>query len=454
MKVSQLFIFLLITVSAPSVSLSETLPSDLENAYERGKNGPPLTNVIHKVSPAWLFSWLSDPQRHTPSARMPKLELAPDEVKAVISFLTSIADKEPLKISWSPYLHKHEEDMSDEEYEKLAVLLDKGRVIWRRARCTICHTVAGPVGGLIGGYVDLRVAIDLSGISAKINRNWAYRWLKDSKEYFPDTAMPRYRFTDAEIRALVEFILRDEAFARQEEMDKDEEVLLTISDDPADIEKGRRLVELSRCVLCHDIDGVKNLVAPRPPERPEGAFPKLLSDVRCLSCHRIRGRGGDYGPDLTYAGSKLKAEWIENFLHSPDVIRPMSQQMPEFKMSAEEARIAARYIKTHLTHSELAAGTFGAAEISETRMAEGRDLYHHKGCRACHQIEDQGGIIGPDLTYAGDRLETAYIYFHLKNPHRINPYTAEPNYNLSDAQAEALTLFLAGQVTQRSGAGR
>lgn len=442
-------------IFTPATSFGETPPDELKNPYERLKNGMPLTNIIHKVPPKWLFSWLRDPSQHNPEAKMPNLELEADEIKAVIAFLSSIADKEPPKVSWPPYLLKSEDDMTDEEYEELDTLLENGRNIWRQARCTICHTVRGPVDELIGGYVNLRVGIDLSHITSEVNRDWLYNWLRDPKQYFPGTLMPRYRFTDAERRALVEFIMRDESFMPEEDEEyKDDGDEIVISSDPDVIKRGKRLVELSRCAVCHDIKRVKNLIKERKEKAPQGAFPKLLSEVRCLSCHSIRGRGGDYAPDLTYAGSKLKAEWIANFLHAPDSIRLLSQQMPKFNLTLEEARSVSRYVKKHLTHPDIRVDFLEGKRISKLQVEEGKKIFHQKGCQACHAIGGEGGALGPDLAYVGDRLETAYIYFHLKNTNRIDPYTVEPDYGLSDTEAKALTHFLASQARKNREAGR
>jgi mono/diheme cytochrome c family protein len=252
--------------------------------------------------------------------------------------------------------------------------------------------------------------------------------------------------------------MRDDAFMPEEPEEYEEEYeedgdRIVVSSDPEVIEKGRRLVELSRCVVCHDIKGVKTLITERKEKAPQGAFPKLLSDIRCLSCHSIRGRGGDYAPDLTYAGSKLKAEWIANFLHAPDSIRLLSQQMPKFYLTLDEAWSASRYIKKHLTHPDIPVDFLEGRGISRLQMEKGKKIYHRKGCRACHAIGGEGGALGPDLAYVGDRLETGYIYFHLKNTHRINPYTVEPDYGFSDGEAKALTHFLAAQARKSQEAG-
>jgi mono/diheme cytochrome c family protein len=107
-----------------------------------------------------------------------------------------------------------------------------------------------------------------------------------------------------------------------------------------------------------------------------------------------------------------------------------------------------------LTHPDIPTDFLKQEIIHESQMAFGEKLYDEKGCQACHAIGGGGGAVGPDLTFVGDRLETGYIYFHLKNPLRINPYTVEPDYGLSDAEAKALTYFLAAQVNKNQETGR
>jgi cytochrome c1 len=52
------------------------------------------------------------------------------------------------------------------------------------------------------------------------------------------------------------------------------------------------------------------------------------------------------------------------------------------------------------------------------------------------------GYIGPTLTQVGSRLNAAWIYHWLKNPQALRPDTIEPNQNMSDEDAGALTAFL------------
>ena len=61
---------------------------------------------------------------------------------------------------------------------------------------------------------------------------------------------------------------------------------------------------------------------------------------------------------------------------------------------------------------------------------------------SCHQLGSEGGAVGPSLNDIRDRLEPEYIYYHLKGPQQANPYAVEPDYDLTDEEALALTYFL------------
>ena len=55
------------------------------------------------------------------------------------------------------------------------------------------------------------------------------------------------------------------------------------------------------------------------------------------------------------------------------------------------------------------------------------------------------GYIGPTLTHVGSRLTAAWIYQWMKNPQSLRPGTVEPNRDMSDEDARAVTAFLMSQ---------
>ncbi len=437
------------TVSNPQ----STLRNPLFNPYERLKNGPPLTNIFHKVEPSWLFTQLQDPKHH-PSARMPDFEFADDEVLDIMVYLKSITEAPAPARTWPPWADKDFEEMSDDELDASFDLIDQGKAVWGNARCTICHVVNGPGGELIGGFVDLRVGgIDLQIAGTKVKREWLYRWIEDPKVYFPDTLMPRYRFLEDDLRALVEFILRDDAFQpplEEEEEEgtgkKEDDVANRFEalDDTERAGRGKALIEMSRCVVCHDINGIAEVLSltKREPAPTPGSFEYLAYDLRCLSCHTIEGRGATYAPDLTGEGSRLHEEWIAQFVESPDIVRPLSQQMPKLNLTPDEAKIVAAYMRESRRDARIPEDIPGGA-IAAKDTQRGREAFQARGCFSCHTAgEGPGGVVGPDLRVIQDRMKPGAIWFHVRNPHAVNPYSTEPDYGLSDDEARALAAYL------------
>src|SRR3989338_6379468 len=424
------------------------LPFVPENPHKRLKNGPTLKNVTRKANKEWLKKWISNPGEMVPNARMPRLMLSDDEIEAVLAYLTSIADKELPKQEWEPYLLKNEDDMADDEYESMDELVSGGKAIWGRARCNICHPVKGK-GGAVG------VGTDLGAVAEKVNRDWLYLWIREPQSYFHQTQMPRYRFKDDELRQLVEYLMKDWDFRPEEEetagtdkvseskgAEEDTEDKSSIIPEGTLVEKGKRIIELNRCFICHEIEGVSELLPVRSEKsEPTNEFEKLLNDIRCMTCHNIQGNGGTFAPELTHEGSKLKRSWIKGFVETPDIIRPFLQQMPKFNLTSEEAETAANFVEEFFVSGEFLLDKFADIKSTEEEISKGKELYEAKGCKTCHTIEG-GGVVGPNLKRVGDRLENGFIFFHLKDPHHETPDAVEPNYNLTDEEATAITHFL------------
>ena len=424
------------------------LPFVPEDPHKRLKNGPTLKNVTHKANKEWLKKWISNPGEMVPNARMPRLMLSDDEIEAVLAYLTSIADKELPKQEWEPYLLKNEDDMADDEYENMDELVSGGKAIWGRARCNICHPVKGK-GGAVG------VGTDLGAVAEKVNRDWLYLWIREPQSYFHQTQMPRYRFKDDELRQLVEYLMKDWDFRPEEEetagtdkvseskgAEEDTEDKSSIIPEGTLVEKGKRIIELNRCFICHEIEGVSELLPVRSEKsEPTNEFEKLLNDIRCMTCHNIQGNGGTFAPELTHEGSKLKRSWIKGFVETPDIIRPLLQQMPKFNLTSEEAETAANFVEEFFVSGEFLLDKFADIKSTEEEISKGKELYEAKGCKTCHTIEG-GGVVGPNLKRVGDRLENGFIFFHLKDPHHETPDAVEPNYNLTDEEATAITHFL------------
>jgi ubiquinol-cytochrome c reductase cytochrome b subunit len=76
---------------------------------------------------------------------------------------------------------------------------------------------------------------------------------------------------------------------------------------------------------------------------------------------------------------------------------------------------------------------------TDPAIQQGAALFHSKGCQYCHLVSGQGGVRGPDLTYAGDRMTPEQMKTRL-----YSGATNMPSYTeiLQPGEVEALIAFL------------
>jgi mono/diheme cytochrome c family protein len=116
--------------------------------------------------------------------------------------------------------------------------------------------------------------------------------------------------------------------------------------------------------------------------------------------------------------------------------------MPRFNLTAEEAKIIASYLSTKQRDPRILAEIPDGPATAE-EIQRGREIFQSHGCFSCHTVgEGPGGVVGPDLTIVRERLRPGYLWFHLKNPQAVDPYSAEPDYALPDEEARALAAYL------------
>ena len=73
----------------------------------------------------------------------------------------------------------------------------------------------------------------------------------------------------------------------------------------------------------------------------------------------------------------------------------------------------------------------------------GKVLYETKyACESCHRIGESGGMVGPELSRAGFRLNSEWVYRWVKYPQSIKPHTKMPNFGIPNEDAIAITAYL------------
>jgi mono/diheme cytochrome c family protein len=348
-----------------------------------------LECVGSKAEPGWVMEYLMDPRRHVPNTRMPRYRFTRPQAQAVAAYLASLKCEPPAAAELPQ-----------------AAPAEAQRLI-RRYGCYGCHELpgfekTGPVGAELEGFADKPAErLDFGAPAPPLPRTWmqwTFAKLKKPRQFRDTLRMPDYEFEDEEALTLTVYL---------------------------------RSLTSRRIPATYQVSAAAHY-------QPEGAFGRLVEDLRCLECHRIRGVGGTLAPDLSWEGSRIRPAWLRKFLKNPQPIRlSMEERMPDFQLTGSEIDTIVNYLTTVLV-TDLA-----SVEVPKVLAANGRRLYFEKySCQACHQYRERGGAIGPDLSEAGQRLTSEWIYHYLRDSHRLVGSTPEPALRLPEPDALAISAFL------------
>jgi mono/diheme cytochrome c family protein len=370
-----------------------------------GDVGPELTRIGSKVKPEWLQAWLRNPRMYDPGTGMPHYRFNDQQVATLSGFLLSKTDSDLLA-------NVHLDPATPEQ-----IVHGKGLVT--DYGCASCHEIGdikkpenfAPELSRIGSK-PINQLIFLPGMPHTLPDYIAGK-VRNPRAFAAGLKMPQYSFTPTQVDAITTALLS--------------------------------LNERSHTLP-------PSLMMAAPPEssyEPAGKAGKLMQDLACFSCHRINGHGGDMAPDLTWEGSAVQPKWLQDFLKNPNTLRPaLIRRMPKFNLSDGEINELTDYIMTVYQSPAIDRDSLPLAGYSQVQVEQGRRLFYSKyGCQSCHIVDTKAdkGYIGPTLNQVGTRLTAAWIYNWLKNPQALRTGTIEPNRNMSDEDAQALTAFLMAQ---------
>ena len=227
----------------------------------------------------------------------------------------------------------------------------EGEHLFRAQNCGACH-------GRIDGDQPRRTAPDLSIEAARVRRGWLESYLIHPRPVRPSGSpvgsgarMPGFRLSDTEARDLT-----DQLAALAGEAD--------LPDRPS----GTPLSQFS-------MTKAHRLIEERLP---------------CLGCHRLGGKGGAIGPDLSSLAERLQPAFVERLVTEPHALLP-DTVMPRPGLADSQAGLVVRFLlqQTLAPDPPRYLDLPVPVAVDETEMSDGERLYH-RYCAACHGGEGGG----------------------------------------------------------------
>lgn len=375
---------------------------------------PDLTRIGDKVKADWLARWLKNPSHYQPGTVMPGFGFTDQEAFSLAEYLVNTFTTQ----EWEQESLTGDEALRTEL--KREKVIEQGKALVRELGCKGCHVIAGE-------RLSIKMGPDLSNVGGWTNHQleWGdveYRKgmgltdflrikLKTPRAFGADRKMPTFKFSEREIEAIIV-------------------ALLSFSENPLPMET--RVVKRS--------------VAPGM-TLPTGKVGIIFKRYQCFTCHSLQGRFGRMAPDLSFEGGKVKKKWLENYLRTPHLIRPLTEKrMPNFGMTEEEIQMVADFIEIAWKDERVPENPFKNNPPSPELIAKGKELYEKKYlCIDCHMIGGVGEEAGPVLDRIGERLKIGWIYQWVLDPQLFyeNEMVKE---DLTEKDAKAITAYLMNLV--------
>lgn len=203
---------------------------------------------------------------------------------------------------------------------------------------------------------------------------------------------------------------------------------------------------------------------------PAKADPKILDRSGCTACHQtsapapaertVERHAKRKGPDLFYAGSKYRSEWLADWLADPKPIRPAGPTPVEHTRRSPDGDVLA---SPPAAHPRVAPDRIGEVVEALEALDWGRDLLPQasptpptmprmlaelnftkfKGCGSCHRVSLDGPpLSGPDLLDAWARLRPEFLASFIEKPQAWDPVAPMPDYGLTPAEVGKLMAYL------------
>ena len=192
---------------------------------------------------------------------------------------------------------------------------------------------------------------------------------------------------------------------------------------------------------------------------PQFSYGSLIEEKNCSACHRLSKVGKEKkGPDLFYAGNKFQNAWLEEYLQNPVTLRKTGTiNSPNFLkgglQNLQQHPILNKNDAVNITQELMEMTLPGLPEEQINPLTKGQiaktkyEFERTFSCISCHQSlnlagKARGGISGPSLINAGNRLKESWVANWLKNPKIFSNKSRMPVYKMDNETRLRFTKYI------------
>jgi mono/diheme cytochrome c family protein len=353
----------------------------------------------------------------------------------------------------------------------------QGKALLTQVGCLGCHAVSRlekeePT-------FRRRFGPDLDGMGSKVRPEWLYAWLKNPREYFPETRMPDLRLTDQEALDLTAYLMSLKVEGWTPEEPESDPVLL-------DLLVGQELQ--ARLTLEQTQEKMKAMSSH---EKEVFLGERMIRRYGCFGCHLIAGfeTTPPIGTELSQEGSKpvdrfyfgfveiteTRHDWIYTKLTNPRIFDEGKVKRPDEKLKmplfnfTEEQRSAVVTAVLSFTKDKPFLSSTDRLSPRDVALEAGRRLVFRKNCQGCHRLEGEGQEITSSIALAlesqgfgteaagiraeafsppllageGARVRSDWLFGFFKRPSPIRPWlqVRMPTFEFTDEELNVLARY-------------
>ncbi len=367
----------------------------------------PLGHVRAKWRPEALVEFLQAPAKRFAWTPMPDFRLSSAEAASLAACVLSRGDTPSAGTAGGD--------------------AERGRERFLQLGCANCHTIQDfPKPGLAARLETLA------------GRDWKTGCLADGPAALG--AAPDFGFTGEQREALRAYLQHGLDSLR--------------SDTPAEF--AERQIRTLRCTACHARDQETDLWSRLHAAQSVGAASGQAAEDEEDGSGSAGGTVHLGRPDLTYAGEKLRADWMARLFANrlPYKARPESVgRMPGFPAYADGLATGSAHqhgLSSAPTVRPAADAALAATGEKLTHIGEGF------GCVSCHDVGTQKALAGADtatinFAFVADRLRPEYFWRYIRDPQRFRPGTMMPTF-IGEDGSTPIKGVLDGDATRQFGA--